>query len=315
MALPRRFLPPLSALTAFEAAARHQGFTAAAKELNISQAAVSRRVQLLEEILGLTLFERIRKRVVLTPAGAAYARELQEALGRIGTATVNTMAARGGNATLNIATLPTFGTRWLIPRLPDFAARHPQITINLPTRIESFDFTAEPLDAAISFGDPVWPGAVVERLIEEELVPVASKALLDRHRIRRPEDLFRIPLLQQSTRLSAWADWFAALEISCPPVPLGPRYGQFAMVVQAAVIGMGAAIVPRFLIEQELRDGSLVVPFPQSLGSKQAYCLFYPEARRNDPALRAFRDWLVEATRQQSRKLPEQRDGAASRRR
>lgn len=297
MALPRRFLPPLSALTAFEAAARHESFTAAAHELNISQAAVSRRVQLLEEILGLTLFERIRQRVVLTPAGAAYARELQEALGHIGTATVNTMAARSGHAILTIATLPTFGTRWLIPRLPDFARLHPQITVNLPTRIESFDFNAEPLDAAISFGDPVSPGAAVDRLIEEELVPVASKKLLAKHRIRKPEDLFRLPLLQQSTRLSAWPDWFAELGISCPPVPLGPRYGQFAMVVQAAVIGMGAAIVPRFLVEQELKDGSLVIPFPQSIGSKQAYCLFYPEARRNDPVLRAFRDWLLEAVK------------------
>lgn len=294
MALPRRFLPPLSALMAFEAAARHGSFTAAAHELNVSQAAISRRVQLLEELLSLTLFERIRQRVVLTPAGAAYARELQEALGRIGTATVNTMAARGGNATLNIATLPTFGTRWLIPRLPDFAAKHPQITVNLPTRIENFDFTAEPLDAAISFGDPVWPGAVVDRLIEEELVPVATKKLLGKHRIRKPEDLFKIPLLQQSTRPSAWDDWFAALGIACPPVPLGPRYGQFAMVVQAAVVGLGAAIVPRFLVERELQEGELIVPFPQTIGSKQAYCLFYPEAKRNDPALRAFRDWLVD---------------------
>ncbi|MFN4312404.1 MAG: transcriptional regulator GcvA [Ferrovibrio sp.] len=293
MALSRRFLPPLSALMAFEAAARHESFTAAAKELNVSQAAISRRVQLLEDILGLTLFERIRQRVVLTPAGAAYARELQEALGRIGAATVNTMAARGGNATLNIATLPTFGTRWLIPRLPDFTAQHPQITINLPTRIESFDFTAEPLDAAISFGDPVWPGAVVDKLIEEDLVPVLSKKLLAGQRIKKPDDLFRIPLIQQSTRPSAWADWFALVGVACPPVPLGPRYGQFAMVVQAAAVGLGAAIVPRFLVEQELADGSLVAPFPELLHSKQAYCLFYPEARRNDPALRAFRDWLV----------------------
>jgi LysR family glycine cleavage system transcriptional activator len=298
MALPRRFLPPLSALTAFEAAARHESFTAAARELSISQAAISRRVQLLEEILGLTLFERIRQRVVLTPAGAAYARELQDALGRIGTATVNTMAARTGQATLTIATLPTFGTRWLIPRLPDFAAQHPQITVNLPTRIESFDFNAEPLDAAISFGDLVSPaGAVIDTLIEEELVPVASRRLLAKHRIRKPEDLFRIPLLQQSTRLSAWPDWFALQGIACPPVPLGPRYGQFAMVVQAAVVGMGAAIVPRFLVEQELDSGELVIPFAQSLGSNQAYCLFYPEARRNDPALRAFRDWLLGAVR------------------
>ncbi|WP_298722872.1 LysR family transcriptional regulator [uncultured Ferrovibrio sp.] len=297
MALPRRFLPPLSALMAFEAAARHGSFTAAAHELNVSQAAISRRVQLLEELLSLTLFERIRQRVVLTPAGAAYARELQEALGRIGRATVNTMAAREGNATLNIATLPTFGTRWLIPRLPDFAAKHPQITINLPTRIETFDFTAEPLDAAISFGDPVWPGAVVDRLIEEELVPVAARKLLARHRIRKPEDLFKIPLLQQATRPTAWADWFAALNIACPPVPLGPRYGQFSMVVQAAVIGLGAAIVPRFLVERELKQGELIAPFSQTIGSKQAYCLFYPEAKRNDPALRAFRDWLVETAK------------------
>ena len=298
MALPRRFLPPLSALTAFEAAARHESFTAAASELNVSQAAVSRRVQLLEELLGLTLFERIRQRVVLTPAGAGYARELQDALGRIGAATVNTMAARSGNAILTVATLPTFGTRWLIPRLPAFAEAHPQITVNLPTRIETFDFAAEPLDAAISFGDPVWPGAVVDRLIEEELVPVVSKKLLARHRIRKPEDLFKLPLLQQSTRQSAWADWFAAVNVAAPAVPLGPRYGQFAMVVQAAVVGLGAAIVPRFLVEPELKDGSLVVPFEQSIGSKQAYCLFYPEARRNDPALRAFRDWLLDVVQQ-----------------
>lgn len=298
MALPRRFLPPLSALTAFEAAARHESFTAAARELNISQAAISRRVQLLEEILGLTLFERVRQRVILTPAGAAYARELQDALGRIGTATVNTMAARTGQATLTIATLPTFGTRWLIPRLPDFATKHPQITINLPTRIESFDFAAEPLDAAISFGDLVSPpSAAMDKLIDEELVPVASRGLLAKHKIRKPEDLFRIPLLQQSTRLNTWPEWFALQGIACPPVPLGPRYGQFAMVVQAAVVGMGAAIVPRFLVERELESGDLVIPFPQSLGSNQAYCLFYPEARRNDPALRAFRDWLLDAVR------------------
>lgn len=293
MALPRRFLPPLSALTAFEAAARHGSFTAAAHELSVSQAAISRRVQLLEEILGITLFERVRQRVVLTPAGAAYAREVQDALGRIGTATVNTMSARSGHTALNIATLPTFGTRWLIPRLPGFAKLHPQITVNLPTRVEGFDFAAEPLDAAISFGDPVAPGAVVDRLMEEELVPVASRALLNRQRVRKPEDLFKIPLIQQSTRLSAWADWFAQLRIDCPPVPLGPRYGQFAMVVEAAVVGLGSAIVPRFLVERELAEGSLVVPFPHSLGSRQAYCLFYPEARRTDPALRAFRDWLV----------------------
>ncbi|HEX6959429.1 MAG TPA: LysR family transcriptional regulator [Ferrovibrio sp.] len=293
MALQRRFLPPLSALTAFEAAARHGSFTAAARELNISQAAVSRRVQLLEEILKQRLFERIRQRVILTPGGAAYARELQDSLARIGMATVNTMAARTGQVSLNIATLPTFGTRWLIPRLPDFADRHPEITVNLPTRVENFDFTAEPLDAAIFFGDPIAPGAIVDRLIEEELVPVASRRLLTRHRIRKPEDLFKIPLLQQSTRPAAWADWFAALGIACPPVPLGPRYGQFAMILQAAVVGLGAAIVPRFLVERELQSRDLVIPFPHSIGSKQAYCLFYPEAKRNDPALRVFRDWLI----------------------
>ncbi len=170
----RLTVPSLSALAAFEAAARHGSFTRAAEELSLTQGAVSRQVAHLETVLGVALFQRARQRVALTPAGAAYAAEIRDGLSRLAAATVSTMAFRGAGGVLNLAILPTFGTRWLIPRLPRFTEAHPGITINFTTKLVPFDFAREPLDAAIHFGDPVWPGARLHRLMGEEIVPVAA---------------------------------------------------------------------------------------------------------------------------------------------
>lgn len=295
MNTPRSVTPSLAALQAFEAAARLESFTRAAEELHLTQGAVSRQVATLEASLGLKLFERIRQRIVPTEAGRAYAAEIRDILSRLQTATLSTMAMKNVGGTLSLALLPTFGTRWLIPRLPDFFARHPEIAIDFSTRIVPFDFAREPFDAAIHFGDPTWPGTSAHRLMGEMIVPVASPAFLEREAIKRPEDLVRVPLLRQATRPQGWAEWFEAQGLDPETARPGPRFEQFAMVAQAAVAGLGVAVVPRFLIEDELKSGQLVIPFDRPVESRQSYWLVYPTAQGERPALRIFRDWLLQA--------------------
>jgi len=188
MFLSRRFLPPMSLLCAFEAAARHQSFTAAAVELHLTQSAVSRQIRALEDRLGAELFVRERQTVRLSPAGQAYAEEIRGALMRISSATVGFRANPQGGS-LNLAILPTFGTRWLAPRLPQFFDQHPGITINLTTRLSQFDFQLEAVDAAIHFGPPHWPGAELALLMNETVVPACSPALLARYDFAQPRDL------------------------------------------------------------------------------------------------------------------------------
>lgn len=290
---PRAPLPSLGALAAFEAAARHGSFTRAAEELALTQGAVSRQVAALEGLIGVRLFDRVRQRVALTPAGAAYAVEVRAALSALSSATLNLMAFRGAGGVLNLAILPTFGTRWLIPRLPRFTEAYPNITINFATRLLPFDFDREGHDAAIHFGAPIWPGARLHRLMGEEIVPVASPALVARHRLARPGDVLGVPLLQQATRPRAWEQWLAEQGLDPARATPGPRFEQFAMVAQAAVAGLGLAIVPRFLVEEEIRSGALVMPFDAPSRSEEAYWLVYPEAKAALPTVAAFRAWLL----------------------
>jgi len=293
----RSLVPSLGALQAFEAAARHGSFTRAAEELALTQGAVSRQVAALEAQLCVALFTRVRQRVALTLAGTSYAEEVREALSRLSAATLAAMTLRGAGGTLALAILPTFGTRWLIPRLPAFFQRHPEVTIDFSSRIRPFDFAREGLDAAIHFGDRVWPGAVLHPLMGETIVPVASPALVASAPLREPADVLRVPLLHQSTRPRAWAEWLQAQGLSPQRALAGPSFEQFAMVAQAAVAGLGLAIVPRFLVEEELRAGLLVVPFDRPVESPQGYWLVYPQEKRDRPAVAAFRDWLLEACR------------------
>jgi LysR family glycine cleavage system transcriptional activator len=289
----RGFLPNVGSLVAFEAAARHGSVSRAAEELNLTQSAVSRQIQQLELSLGVSLFTRTRQRVVLTDAGRVYATNVRNALTDLAASTHQAIALSGTQGVLNLATLPTFGTRWLVPRLPAFVERHPGITVNCGVRLLPFDFAAEPFDAAIHFGQPHWPGAVCERLIEEEMVPVASPAFRKKENLREPADLGRIPLLQQSTRPTAWAEWFVKAGVSVANPLRGPRFEQFAMVAQAAAAGLGAGLVPHFLIAEELAAGKLQILFPQSLKGTGAYYLVYPEHKAQATIVRSFRDWIL----------------------
>jgi len=291
MRTPRRFLPSTALLAAFEAAARTGSVTLAARELSLTQSAVSRQIKLLEEQLEIELFARERQTIRLSAAGEAYAREIREALRKISTASFNLRAnPRGG--TLNLAILPTFGTRWLAPRLPKFLAQNPGITINLATRLTYFDFRTEALDAAIHFGARDWPGVEMACFRSEEVVPACSPELKNQYGFDTAGDLKQAPLLSISTRPNAWDEWFSAQNIGGGSGQT-MYFDQFAIVAQAAIVGVGAALLPTFLIREELSSGKLVRALNLPMESAERYYLVWPPDRSTHPPLIAFRDWLL----------------------
>src|ERR1700761_4934253 len=207
----RDLLPSLSALIAFESAARHGNFTRSAAELHLTQSAISRQIRQLEELLDIRLFVRVRQRVVITEIGKLYLSEVVKVLDQLATATERIRGQSESGLSLNLAVLPTFASRWLVPRLPNFHAAYPALTINMATRLLPFDFAAEPFDAAIHYGSPTWAGTIAYRIMSESTIPVCSQAFQKFHRLREPADLTRVVLLHQSSRPSAWKDWFKAL--------------------------------------------------------------------------------------------------------
>ncbi|TNE55030.1 MAG: LysR family transcriptional regulator, partial [Sphingomonadales bacterium] len=203
MSVPRRYLPSIPALRALEAVARLGSATAAAEELALTQGAVSRQLIALEEQLGVALIDRRAKRLMLTAPGETYAAEVRAALQQIAQASLKLQSNPGGGA-VNLAILPTFGMRWLVPRLPGFARAHPEVTINMTTVMETFNFGAQPFDAAITFGNGDWPDTNKMLLAEEVLVPVAAPGLLAGREIVTARDLLRLPLLHIQTRPRIW---------------------------------------------------------------------------------------------------------------
>lgn len=297
---PRRFLPSFSLLAAFEAAARTGSVTAAANELGLTQSAVSRQISSLERQLGVALFLRERQTIRLTIAGDTYAREVREALRRISNASLNLRANPAGG-TLNLAILPFFGSRWLTPRLPRFLERHPGVVVNLITRLEPFDFRFDTLDAAIHFGEPRWPGASLSVLTDEDVIPVCAPAYLSRDDLRSCDDLRGASLLHLNSRPDAWENWFTSRGIEFEALH-GMLFDQFSTMLEAAVAGMGLALMPRFLIDRELDERLLVPAIETSPFHSGRYFLAYPPERGSYPPLAAFRTWIVEeAARTQDR--------------
>ena len=288
----RRRIPSLEALVAFEAAARHQSFTRAAVALSLTQSAVCKQIAALEDYLGLALFHRVKKRISLTEAGALYAQQIGKDLDSLERHTAALMTHRGERNVLDIAAVPTFATRWLIPRLGAFKASHPDITLNLATRSQPFIFTDTGFDAAIHFGAPEWPGASTMALFGEEMIPVCSPRLLPPAGCDSAADLARLPLLHHADRHDAWPRWFELAGMGDVDVTAGARFELFSMLIEAALAGLGVALVPRFLAQRELDAGELVVPLDRSLHSTMAYYLVIPDTPGPSAALLRFADWL-----------------------
>ena len=291
MSQQRRLLPSTSMLLAFEAAARAGSFTGAAAELNLTQGAISRQVRALEAQLEVELFARVRKSVRLTDAGKRYAEEIEKALQTIRLATLNAMTDQRGG-TLNLAILPTFGTRWLIPRFPAFLEAHPDITVNFATKLSPFDFKKENLHAAIHFGQTDWPDTESTFLMHEETVPVCAPQLLRNGVSLQPEELASQSLLRLETRPDAWSQWFAELGLEAPAVK-GMMFEEISTIAQATAAGLGFSLLPRFLIETELATGELVLALDHPLKSSFSYYLVTPVDDAGYAPVVAFRDWLL----------------------
>jgi LysR family glycine cleavage system transcriptional activator len=293
MNLSRTLIPDLMVLQAFESAARHGNFTRAATELNLTQSAVSRQVKTLEQQLGVLLFERVRQRAVLSDAGRQLLPSVQRLLAQSEEMVLRARAGADGRTVLSIATLPTFGSRWLMPRLRDFLEGHPGVAVDVASRTQPFDLEAEDVDLAIHYGQPVWANAVCTFMCSEVILPVASPALLEASPVHEPEDLETRPLLHLATRPKLWAEWFQLNGLRGEQAYRGNRFDQFAMVIEATVRGMGFSLLPLYLIEDEIASDRLRVVFDRPMPTDNSYYVVLPESKRDDTLAQAFQAWLL----------------------
>lgn len=285
-------LPPLNALRAFEAAARHLSFTRAAAELYVTQAAVSHQIKALEEYLGLKLFRRRNRALTLTEDGQAYLPAVRRAFDTLRQATDRLLHTDASGA-LTVSVLPSFAARWLVPRLGRFLRIHPEIDVRLAPGIELVDFARGDADAAIRYGSGHYPGLRADRLLTEDIFPVCSPDLLQRgHALEKPGDLCHHTLLHADDDAD-WRTWLLAAGVDNVDPTRGPIYTDSGMVIQAAIAGQGVAVARSVLAADDLAAGRLVRPFELSLPSEYAYYFVCPEAEADRHKVAVFRDWLV----------------------
>ncbi|MBC9033080.1 LysR family transcriptional regulator [Sphingomonas sp. JC676] len=281
---------PLHALRAFEASARHLSFTRAAIELCVTQAAISHQVKGLEARLGVTLFRRLPRGLALTDEGLALQPALADSLDRIAEL-VEGIAGGMATQVLSVATVGTFATGWLLPRLPGFGAAHPRIDLRLFTNNNRVDIAGEGLDFAIRFGDGAWHGTESLALIETPLTPLCTPAIA--RELAEPRDLLGMTLLR-SYRADEWPRWFAAAGVSAPPLR-GPVFDSSVTMASAAIQGSGVALAPAAMLVRMIEDGALVRPFTHEVVTGR-YWLTWLKSRIPSPAMLAFRDWILAET-------------------
>lgn len=282
-------LPSLTALRAFEATARLQSVAAAADELCVTPGAVSLQIKELETALGMALFLRRPRRLVLTHPGETYYRSIRMAFSLMREATAE-MMARPGQGRLTVACTPGFAVQWLVPRLGRFEAANPGVDVRISASNRLCDFTQDGIDLAIRHGIGPYEGLVGERLIDDDLVPVCSPALLDGTGC--PPALDALPLLHDEHRHD-WTLWADAAGIPTGDTARGTVFTDGNGAVEAAKAGLGIALARRSLVERELEAGTLVAPFPHGVASAFAYYLVFPPEAMDRPAVVAFRSWLL----------------------
>ena len=289
--MPRK-LPPLTALPAFDAAARHLSFTRAAEELNLTHGAISRAIRNIEERLGVQLFERGTRSVALTPAGTAYAAEIAAALDQISAATLIATAPRAAGV-LNVSTSDGFAGRWLVPRLYRFHRAHRDIDVRVSTSGLLADFIRDGIDIAIRYGGGTYDGAVSELLSEVEVFPVCSPELLTgEHPLRKPADLRHHTLIHDGFPID-WAMWLERAGVTGINPNSGVRFDSATYATEAAVHGEGVLLGRSTLVSADLATGRLVRPFGLELKASSNYYVVYLEGALRQRKVRAFRDWLI----------------------
>lgn len=284
--------PPLHMLRAFVATAGQGTISGAAKELHLTQGAVSKQVRELEELLGLELFLRVRGRLVLSPVGRRYLPEVSKALQLLETATLDAMTQKGSGAVLNLSTSPSFAAKWLIPRLPAFQAAHPEVILDFMPFLRGQDFSQHQLDCAIRYGEGAWPETISHYIAGREVTLIAPAGLPPAMRLKRPKDVEKHVLLQYSTVPTAWVQWCEGNGIRHPNPMMGPKLDQVTSVLRAVMAGMGIGLVPKCLVEDEIDKGLVVEPFDTELRVAGGFYLCYPELKAHLRGVTAFRDWI-----------------------
>lgn len=288
----RRRLPSLNALRAFETAARHESFTKAAADLNVTQGAVSHQVKALEAELGLKLFLRENKRLILTDPGRAYLEVVRDAFDRLAAGTEH-LLQRENAGVLTVSMSPNFAAKWLIHRLGDFVAAHPGIELRVSASMHHIDFAREDVDLAIRHGEGDWPGLHVTRLCTEALFPVCSPRLTrGRKALRKPGDLHHFTLLHSRER-NDWTAWLKVANVENLDASRGMVFNQMSMAIDAAADGQGIALARTALATWDLRAGRLVKPFGPVLAVPYAYYIVCPKATADRPKVATFRNWLM----------------------
>lgn len=287
-------LPPLTALRAFEAAARHMSFAKAAEELHVTPAALSYQIKSLEEHLGQPLFHRLNRAVELTEAGRSLAPGTQDAFDRLHAAWSATRRLTD-NSTLTVTAGPAFTAKWLAPRLYEFARAHPEIDLRFSASLKLVDFDRDAVDVAIRFGYGPDPGLFAVKLRNEWVVPVMTPELAEQH--PTIESLCEAPLLfdEMTGFLDPpcdWPTWFRANGITFTPEH-GTSFSQSDHAVDAALAGAGVVLGRRAMVVKDLAEGRLVAPFPLALETKAHFRFLCPEGMENRPQIVAFREWIL----------------------
>lgn len=289
----KRTLPPLNALRSFEASARLLSFTRAANELGVTQAAISHQVKSLEEWLGIPLFRRQNRQVLLTDPGQTYFQEVRRALDQLASGT-DRLLKRDHTGVLTVSTLISFAAKWLVPRLGRFRLRHPEIDVRISGGDHLVDFESEDVDIAIRYGRGQWTGLRVDRLFGEEIFVVCSPKLLDGPApLRQPSDLRHHTLLHDTMR-EDWQMWLRAAGLADVDPSRGYSFSHSDMLLQAAIDGHGIALGRSVLVADDLAAGRLVKPYDLSLTAESAYYVAGPESTAQRPKNIAFREWLLE---------------------
>jgi LysR family glycine cleavage system transcriptional activator len=292
----RRRLPPLNALRAFEAAARHLNFSRAADELSVTPGAVSQQIQNLEDYVGAALFKRTPKGLLLTDAAQTALPALREAFDRLAEAASLLTAAVDGRR-LTLTAPPSFAAKWLVPRLGAFEQLHPQVDVWLSAGIELVDLTAGEVDVAIRYGSGRYPGLEVRRLISETVIPVISPEHIKEQPLDTPEDLKNHILLHDGSpdlddSCPDWTMWLAARGLRGVDGMRGPRFNQSSLVIEAAANGRGVALAKRTLAQADLDAGRLIAPLQIATAVDFAYYLVHPKAKGRLPQVKAFISWI-----------------------
>jgi LysR family glycine cleavage system transcriptional activator len=286
---------PLAALRAFEAAARHVSYSRAAEELNLTHGAISFQMRALKETLGVDLFKRSGRRMVLTAEGQRLYDYVRDGFGRLAQGMEDVRASRRGQV-LTVSVHPGLAAYWVIPRLADFQRRHPEIDVSLLPTITLVDFSRDDVDMALRYGPGDWPGVTAVKLMDEEIFPVCSPRFNGGALPKSPRDLGDLPLLRDARQ--PWSDWFKSIGLDRAEPERGPLYTEPSLVLQAAIAGQGIALARGALAKPALEAGHLVRLFPRGVRARFSYYIAYPPAAAAIPRVAAFRDWLLAQARE-----------------